>query len=203
MPVGLAAGTYAKHHRTDLVVPPNSGTSNFSAVVDNTAPTRTSASIANGGVAGRTDAGDTITYVWSEIVDPQSVLSGWTGTSTPVTVQISNVAGTRGDTIAVRDSANSTQLPLGTVETKVRDFVSAVTTFGGPANATRSTMSWNAATGAITVTLGPADTPGTVTTTGAKNTANFEWFPEAVYDRAGNLSTTTTFTETGALDREF
>ncbi len=110
--VGFAASSYAGSiTSTDSVVPPNSGTSNFSTVVDNTAPTRTSASIANGGVAGRMDAGDTIAYVWSEIVDPQSVLSGWTGTSTPVTVQISNVAGTRGDTIAVRDSANSTQLP--------------------------------------------------------------------------------------------
>jgi hypothetical protein len=203
VPAGYAAGSYVGSiTATDAVVPPNSGTSNFTTVVDNTAPTRTSAAIANGGVVGRADAGDTISYLWSEIVDPQSVLPGWTGTSVPVTVRIDNFAGSRGDFVTVRNSANTAQLPLGTLETNVRDFVTALTDFGGPSNTTRSTMRWTAATGLITVTLGSADTPGTINTSGA-NTANFEWFPEAVYDRAGNLSTTTTFTETGALDREF
>lgn len=205
VPAGRAAGTYATHSIAagDLAAPPNAAAAfGFSTVVDNTAPTRTSATITNGGVAGRVGQGDTITYLWSEVIDPNSVLAGWTGTSTPVTARVTNAGGGTGDTVTIRNAANTAQLPLGTIETNVRDFVTAVTDFGGPANATRSTMAWNAATGAITITFGPPDTPANINTAGS-NTGDFEWFPQAVYDRAGNLSNTTTFTETGALDREF
>ena len=204
VPAARAAGTYASSiTASDLVTPANtSAPFSFNTVVDNTAPARTSVAIANVGVAGRMNSGDTITYLWNEIVDPASFLAGWTGAATPVTVQVDNFGGQRGDTVTVRNSANTVLLPLGSIELKVRDFVTAVTTFGGPANATRSSMSWNATTGAIMVTLGAPDTPATVNTTGS-NTDNFEWFPQAVFDRAGNLSTTTTYLETGALDREF
>jgi hypothetical protein len=205
VPVGRAAGTYPTNSiaANDLAAPPNAATPLvFSAVVDNTAPTRTSVTIANGGVAGRMGAFDTITYLWSEVVDPISVLAGWDGSATPVTVRVTNAAGGTGDTVTIRNAANTAQLPLGIIETNVRDFVTAITDFGGPANATRSTMAWNSTTGAVTVTFGPADTPGNINTAG-NTTGNYEWFPQAVYDRAGNLSSTTTFTETGALDREF
>jgi hypothetical protein len=205
VPAGRAAGTYptTSISANDLVVPPNPATLTFSTVVDNTVPTRTSATPANGaGVAGRMDAGDTITYLWSEIIDPNSVLAGWNGSSTPVTVRATNAGGGTGDTVTVRNAANTAQLPLGVIETNVRDFVTAMTDFGGPANATRSTMSWNSFTGAVTVTFGPADTPANINTAG-NQTANYDWFPQAVYDRAGNLSNTTLIAETGAVDREF
>jgi hypothetical protein len=79
VPAGRAAGSYAGSITAgDSATPSNTSTAiPFSAVVDNTAPTRTSATIANGGVAGRMDAGDTITFLWSEIIDPESVSAGW------------------------------------------------------------------------------------------------------------------------------
>jgi hypothetical protein len=205
VPAGRAAITYPNNSIAagDLAVPPNPATAlTFSAVVDNTLPTRTSATVVNGGTAGRMDAGDTVTYLWSEVVDPNSVLAGWDGSTTPITVRATNAGGGTGDTVTIRNAANTAQLPLGTIETNVRDFVTAITNFGGPANATRSTMAWNATTGAVTVTFGPADTPANINNAG-NTTGNYEWFPQAVYDRAGNLSTTTTFTEGGAADRDF
>jgi hypothetical protein len=204
VPAARAAGTYGSSITArDLVTPANTSAAfAVTTIVDNTAPTRTSATVANGGVAGRMGAGDTITYLWSEIIDPQSVLAGWSGASTPVTVRVNNAGGATGDTVTIRNAANTAQLPLGSLETNTRDFITALTEFGGPANATRSTMAWNASTGAITVTFGPPDAAGTINTNG-NNTATYEWFPQAVYDRAGNLSNTTTYTEPGAADREF
>jgi hypothetical protein len=205
VPAGRAAGTYPSSSiaANDLATPPNPATAlTFSTVVDGTAPTRTSATVTNGGTAGRMDAGDTVTYLWSEIVDPESVLAGWTGASTPVTVRVANAGGATGDTLTVRNAANTIQLPLGSLETNVRDFITAATVFGGPTNATRSTMAWNAATGAVTITLGPPDTAGTINTAGS-NAGRYEWFPQAVFDRAGNASNTTTYQEANDNDRDF
>lgn len=204
VPAGRAAGTYAGSVTAgDAATPANTSAAfPLSVVVDNTAPTRTSATVTNGGTAGRMDAGDSITYTWSEAVDPESVLAGWTGASTPVTVRVTNAGGGTGDTVTIRNAANNAQLPLGSLETNARDFVTAITNFGGPANATRSTMVWNAATFSITVTFGPADTAGTINTAGNTQTA-YEWFPQAVYDRAGNPSNTTTYQEQGPNDRDF
>jgi hypothetical protein len=199
---GRAAGTYAGSvTATDLATPANASAAfPVSTVVDNTAPTRTSATIANGGVAGRIDAGDTITYLWSEIIDPESVLAGWNGSATPVTVEVVNQQGQVGDNITIRNSADTADLPLGAIEMRIRDYVSSSTDFGGPANPVRSQMVWNPNTGEIVVTLGPPDT-GT-TTTGTQ-TSNYIWRPLPVFDRAGNLSTTTAYTEPSPLDRDW
>ena len=201
---GKAAATYANSVTAqDTVTPANiSAAFPFNAVVDNTVPARTSVTITNGGIAGRITANDTITYTWSDTVDPNSVIAGWTGAAaTPVTVQVNNLGGGTGDTVTIRNAANTAQLPLGTIELNERDYVTALTNFGGPANATRSTIAWNGGT-SFTVTLGP---PDTATVNNAGNlAATFEWFPQnAVYDRAGNLSTVTLFTEPGGADREF
>ncbi len=203
VPAGRAAGTYTGLVAADdLATPSNTAAAfDFPVVVDNTAPTRTAATLTNGGIAGRADARDRVTFLWSEVIDPQSVLAGWSGASTPVTVQISNGNGTRGDTITVRNAANTAQLPLGSIELKARDYVTAATNFGGPANPSRSTMSWNPATGSISVVLGAADTPATVSAAGTSS-GTFEWIPQAVYDRAGNLANTTAYTEPGGVDRD-
>ena len=59
-------------------------------VVDNTAPTASTVQTANkaGGIAGRPEIGDTITFTFSEPIDPKSVLSGWTGAATSAVVRI-------------------------------------------------------------------------------------------------------------------
>src|SRR3954469_11193103 len=204
VPAGRAAGTYTNSiTATDLATPVNTSAAvPFTAIVDNTAPTRTSATIANGGVAGRIDAADTITFLWSEIIDPESVLAGWDGTATNVTVQVVNQNGQVGDNINIRNAANTADLPLGNLEMRIRDYVTGVTVFGGPTNATRSRMVWNATTGAVVVTLGPADTAGTVTLSGTQ-TSSYIWRPDAVWDRAANPSDTTAYTEPGAVDRDW
>jgi hypothetical protein len=155
-------------------------------------------------VAGRIDAGDTITFLWSEIIDPESVLAGWNGSATNVTVQVVNRSTQAGgDSITIRNAANTADLPLGDISMLVRDYVSGTTLFGGPTNATRSRMAWNPTTGAVVVTLGPADAPGTVTQNGTL-TSNYQWVPDAVFDRAGNPSNTTTYTEPGGTaDRDW
>jgi hypothetical protein len=203
---GKAAATYANSvAASDAVTSANvSAAFPFNAVVDNTVPTRTSVTISNGGIAGRITANDTITYAWNEIVDPNSVIAGWTGAApTQVTVQVNNLnSGAGGDTVTIRNAANTAQLPLGSIALETRDYVTALTTFGGPANATRSTIAWNGGT-SFTVTFGPADTPANVNNAGT-NTANFNWTPQnGVYDRAGNLSTITVYPEPGGADREF
>jgi hypothetical protein len=204
VPAGKAAGSYTGTvTATDSATPANTSAAfAFPVVVDNTAPTRTSAIIANGNVAGRIDAGDTITFLWSEIIDPESVLPGWNGSATDVTVQVVNKQGNTGDTVTVRNAANTADLTLGDITMRIRDYVSTTTLFGGPTNTTRSRMAWNPSTGAVVVTLGPADTPATVTQSGTQ-TSNYQWAPVVVFDRAGNLSDTTTYTEPGAANRDW
>ena len=48
------------------------------------------------------------------MIDPQSVLAGWTGVGTAVVVRVANAGG--GDTLTVRNAANSAQLPLGSTD---------------------------------------------------------------------------------------
>jgi hypothetical protein len=204
---GHAAGSFSiSVTAADLVSPPNSGLTSFTAVVDNTAPFASTVTaspavvVTNGGTVNRADAGDTITYLWNEPIDPASIIAGWDGTgSQNVTVNLQNKGS--GDSVSIFNSANTLQLPLGVVALKTTDYVTASTNFGGPTNATRSTMTWDSTTGAITVRLGPADATGTVTT--ATTTSQMVWTPQsAAFDRAGNLSTVTTWTQ-GTATRKF
>ena len=196
---GKAAGTYSGTvASSDLVTPPNTSAAfTFAPVVDNTAPSGSSVTVTNGGVANRPDSGDTVTFTWNEPIDPTSIISGWDGSGSQiVTVQVANKG--NGDSVYVYNSTNTTQLPLGVIALKTTDYVTSSTTFGGPTNATRSTMTWNSTTGAFTVLLGPADAAGTVNTT-ATTTSQLIWTPQSTaFDRAGNLSTTTAWTQPSA-----
>lgn len=167
----------------------NTNASLVTVVIDNTAPTAVDIQTANGGaVAGRPDAGDTITYTFSEPIKPTSILAGWTGASTAVVVRLTN-GGT--DRIRVRNPGNTANLPIGSV-TMGTAWVTATATF----NATMA-LSGNT----IVVTLG-AQTSGTVATSTA--TYNMVWSPSATAtDVAGNAMSTTTRTETGTADREW
>lgn len=161
----------------------------FSVVVDTTAPSGSDIQTTNASTAGQPDAGDTIVYTYSEQVDPQSVLAGWTGESTPVTVRIANNASN--DTITIRNAGNTAQLPLGSVATN-GNYVTASTVFA-------ATMVQSA--GRITVTLGSM-TSGAVTTD--VTAAAMAWTPRATAtDAAGNRCSTTVRTEGGASDIDF
>lgn len=158
--------------------------------IDNTAPTAADIQTANAGaILYRPDTGDTVTYTFSEEVLATSVLAGWDGTSTNVTVRL-NQAGT--DTMTIFNAANTAQLPLGST-TIGTQYVTGNRTFTG------STMVKSGST--ITITLGTRTGGGVATATA---NVTMVWTPSAtVTDLAGNPMSTTARTETGAADREF
>lgn len=181
-------------------------TGGFSVTVDNTAPSGSDVQTANGGsTAGTAEQGDTITYSFSEQIDPASVLSGWTGSSTSVVVRLINGGAlpTAPDTFQVWNVANNAQLPLGTTTLPSGTYVGGlagaeVASFG--AGGTASTMVMSGST--ITIALGTAG--GQAATAGVLAGA-MSWVPSATAtDRAGNVTSTATVTEsTPPNDTEF
>ena len=73
----------------------NSSSPSFSVTVDNTVPVATDVQTTNvgGGTNGEAETGDTITFTYSEILDPYSILAGWDGSSTTVTVRLIQLGG--------------------------------------------------------------------------------------------------------------
>ncbi len=122
------AGTYGYSIRATDANGNIATKSTFSVVVDATVPSASNIQTVNGGTAGRPDAGDTVVYTFSEQIDPESVLAGWTGASTPVTVRIANSASN--DPLTVWNAGNTAQLPLGSVAT-AGNYVTAATVFTG------------------------------------------------------------------------
>ncbi|GIV00569.1 MAG: hypothetical protein KatS3mg014_2184 [Actinomycetota bacterium] len=164
----------------------------FTVTVDNTPPSATDVQTANasGGTVGRAETGDTITFTFSEPIEPGSILAGWDGSVTTVTVRLINNA--TGDRIQVWNAANGAQLPLGTVVLGRTDYTNASRNF------TASTMQMSGST--ITVTLG---TPSGAVRTAA-GTGTMTWTPStAPYDRAANAMLTIAATEGGPADAEF
>jgi len=189
---------------TSTDVAGNSGTqSSFSVVVDNTAPTAADVQTTNhaGGTAGKPETGDTIVFTFSEPMEPGSILAGWTGGATSVVVRIDDGGGLLGlgnDALTIRNSANSAQLPFGSVDLGRGDYRVTALGLGGPINFTSSSMAMSGST--VTVTLGTPD--ATADTAGGSGTMT--WGPVATpYDRAANVMTTASATESGGADREF
>jgi hypothetical protein len=169
----------------------NTGTLSGTVSVDNTAPFASNISTTNhsGGIVGRAEIGDTITFTFSEPIDPNSIFAGWTGASTPVTLHLNQVTGN--DTVTIFDSTNSTQLPLGSVALGGTGYTTISRTFTG------SGMVVSGST--IIITLGTQS--GAATTQGSNTT--MVWTPSILAtDLAGNACTATAFTETGS-DIEF
>lgn len=187
----LAAGTKA-YAITARDQPGNAGTTTWSVVVDNTAPSPSDVQTTNvgGGTSGHAETGDTITFTFTEPIDPDSVLAGWLGSPTPVTIRLVN--GTPRDSFQVYSADNVTPLALGSVRLGTNRYVTATRTFSG------STMVLSGST--ITITLGtPSGATGTVTTSGTMT-----WTPiSGLTDRAGNACTTTPVDETGLADIDF
>ena len=126
-------------------------------------------------------------------MDPDSILSGWTGSSTNVVVHV-DTSGSN-DPLTVYDSANATQLKLGTVSLGA-NYVTGNRTFG--ATGAASTMVMSGST--ITVTLG--NPSGSTKNVGAN--ATMSWAPStAATDRAGNACSAAAATESGGADIDF
>jgi chitinase len=190
----LADGTYTAQ-ATQADGSGNAGTSTANTfTVDTVKPTAAAIAAANKGgtgtTAGKLDAGDTITFTFSEAIDPTSILSGWNGASTAVRVRFN--AGAPNDTFTVLDSSGGTTVKLGTV-TANGDYVLLTTTI------TSSTMVRSADGKSVIVTLG---TPSNVSSS-AVTAKNMSWAPVAgPKDLAGNTLTTTARAETD-LDVDF
>lgn len=188
----LSAGTMSFSITvTDLAL--NTATQGgFSVTVDNTVPWASDVQTANGGgTAGKAEAGDTAVFTFSEPMEPISLLAGWSGASTAVTVRLVNNA--TGDRIQIWNAANTAQLPFGTIRLGRTDYIAS-----GTVRFTGSTMVLSGS--AITVTLGaPSGAVGTAAGSGLVT-----WAASSTStDRAGNACSTATATESGAADMEF
>jgi hypothetical protein len=187
VPTALATGAYTVQ-ATQADAAGNTGTSAArSFTVDRTQPSPTMIAAANGGAnAGRLNAGDTITYMFSEAISPTTVLSTFTGGATTASVRVlfTNAGTTAAptDRFTVLDSAGAANVRLdggsaNGVATKA-NLVTA-TTVTWPA-----TMSQSADGKSFTIVLGTAPT-GLATVTNTQK--NMSWTPKAgPTDLAGN-----------------
>jgi len=194
----LANGNYAysltsKDNLGNTTVQPG-----FPVVVDNTVPVGVDVQTANGpGTAGLPDLGDTVTFTYSEPVEPCSILAGWSGAATNVVVRLYDF-GTP-DYLAVLDPTGMTVLGTGFVNLGPTrgNYTTTGATFGS--SGTPSTMVASGST--ITVTLGTLSVGSVQTASGADTMV---WTPSAnATDNAGNACSTTNVNETGPADKEF
>jgi hypothetical protein len=180
---------------TDKAIPAHVTTTPVTTfTVDNTAPTASDVQAGNGGTVGTLDAGDTLTFMFSEPMLPASILSGWDGSATAVTVRVTDAS--TADKLEVYDAANSTRTNLTAAATPLNldaDYVASNVTY----NATMQRVGNN-----IIVTFG-ALTSGT-RRTGARK-GRMVWTPStSATDMAGNAITGGSVNETGGnSDAEF
>ena len=177
---------------TDAAGNSTSSTVVASRTVDNTAPTAVTVQTANAGAtAGRPETNDTVTFTYSETIDPASILAGWNGTAQAVMVRL--IQGGGGDRLEVWNAGDTAKLPL----TSTYLSLSGDYTTGAGATFTATMVQSGAS---ITVTLGTLS--GSVRTETANGTMS--WPPSATAtDFAGNACSTATANESGAADREF
>jgi hypothetical protein len=164
---------------------------------NNTSPTVTAIDAVNGGATvGKMESGDVVTFTFSEPPSPASILSGWSGASTAVSIHVDDftAAGTGLDRLSVWNSGS----------TAVTNMTADPATGGGvhtagnyvPAGGARfaGTMVLNGSV--VTLTLGALSSGGVNATAVAK--VNAIWFPSAsTLDLAGNPFSTATVTEAG------
>jgi hypothetical protein len=158
--------------------------------VDTTAPAPTGVVLANGGIAGQIDTGDTGTISYSEEMRASTFCSAWADTSTTqtltnATITIGDNKGT--DTLSV--SSSSCTFGLGTWV--LGDYVGG----GGSTSATfiNSTITWNPTAKTLTVTIGTLNTFNTIKS-GVSAVAQVYTPSAALTDLAGNAIGTSAFT---------
>lgn len=198
----LSAGSHS-YTITSTDAAGNAATQSFAVVVDNTAPTALDVQSTNvsGGTVGRLDQGDTLTLTFSETMDPYSILTGWSGASTPVQVALVDGGGSASDYVVVYNTdASPTQIDLGTIYLGSPNYLKTGTyiTYGAVGAATVSTITRSGST--ITIRLGtPSGSPATSTTAAAMT-----WTPStAAWDIAGNAMQATTATQSGPVHVNF
>jgi hypothetical protein len=154
----------------------NSQAQSFSATVDNGpfAGSDFETANASGDTSGRAEQGDTVSFVFSDAPDPNSIVSGWDGGGTR-SVSVSIADKSSNDTLSVSGAT------IGTVALQ-GNYTTSTTTFTG------SSMSLSGTT--VTIVLG-TDSGGNAKTETDKNKP--AWTPSASnYDAAGNACATAT-----------
>jgi hypothetical protein len=170
--------------------------SGLSVVVDNIVPAGSDIQTENvsGGTNGRAELGDKVIYTFTERIEPDSVLASWEGSSTNVVLRFNNNGGN--DLVQIWNSSNSSQLPLGQINTQ-GDYISGSITFG--ATGTHSTMVQSGST--IAITLGTVSDASKLRTHGLDTQL---WTPSSgATDLAGNNCDISLVTELGDLDPDF
>jgi hypothetical protein len=191
----------------------NSGTATgYSVTVDNAAPDATDIQTANktGGTSGYAEIGDTITFTFSEQIDPQSILAGWTGASTNVIVHIHDggcllnilVTICNDDSFEIYNGG-SALTTIGPVNLQDSGYVGGglIGTAGDAIFGSTGTASTMVQSGAsITITLGTRS--GTNPDTGGSTTMVWD-SATSPYDAAGNAALGSSRNETGSGNKEF
>ena len=170
--------------------------SGYSVTVDNTAPTATGISTGDAGNHGLAETGDTITFTFSEQIDPQSILAGWTGASTSVTVEFAD--GGCLLFLCGSDTFSITSLPFGSVDLNSAGYygcnVIGIVCDKTPASFVNSPMV--ASANSITITLGTRS-GGNGSFIDETSNSDIAWDSTTTpYDAAGNAASGNIFTET-------
>jgi signal peptidase I len=160
---------------------------------------------ANGGaIAGRVDAGDSITFTYSQEVRLSSISTGWTGAPMSVTMRLRDgnllALGSSNDSVDIqRDGAT---LALGSLNLR-QNYIGFLGTaqFAATMSASRTTVNGISAT-RIVIVLG-SQTSGPSLPTTATTSAMIWSSSSAVTDLIGRAASTTPATESGTADREF
>jgi Bacterial Ig domain len=165
-----------------------------SRVVDNAMPSGVDVQTpVVGSITGQMQVGDAMALTFSEPMDPSSILTGWTGASQPIRVNLTNNA--NNDRIDFWNAANTARLDLTNTATSLPLGGNFLTSATGAWDATM-VQSGNT----ITITL-------TALVSGTMNraaTGTMRWSPSAeAVDLAGNATSTTQVTESGGSDRDF
>lgn len=174
--------------------------------VDNTPLRGVDIQSANGGsTTGRMEAGDTMTFTYSDRVNPSSLISGWNGSALAVTLRARDGnllgLGNSGDTVDV--IRNGALVNLGSVNLR-QNFIRSNATVSFNATLTATTVTTNGVPRTVvTVVLGPvASGSGSIRTASAA--AAMIWTPSSnAADLSGSRSSTAPATESGTLDRDF
>jgi hypothetical protein len=160
--------------------------------------------ISGGSTSGRVDAGDQLTFAYSEELTLGSVTPGWTGSALAVTLRVRDGnllgLGNKGDTVDVL--LNGTAINLGSV-TLNEDYIAVNQTvqFSATLTASGTTVSGAPAT-LLTLTVGGLPSGNGLKT--VATAASMVWTPSAaVTDLAGRAASTAPVTEAGSADREF
>jgi len=141
---------------------------------------------------GRANNGDKIVYTFSTVMDPASIKSGWTGSSTNVTASFDHCSGSGSPDCLTVQSVN-----LGSVNLQG----SYVANGSSKHYTATATMVMATVNGRSVVTLALTSSPSSNDVLTDTNTYQMVWTPSAsAKDTAGNPMSTTTVTQASARE---